>query len=179
MNDMPYETVDESTSEAEIEAEALACEEDKAETADLEDAAESTSSESTETSEIDSLREELTLLRTELEAKRGELERLGKEVSEFSELFPNATLTALPDSVWESVRGGIPLAAAYALYRRKAELRAEQARIVNKKNNEMSTGAIGRDTTDSFYTPDEVRAMTRSEIRKNYSKILDSMKKWS
>ena len=101
------------------------------------------------------------------------------QLGEFSELFPNEPLTALPDSVWESVRGGIPLAAAYALYRRKAELRAEQASIINKKNNGMSTGAIGRDTTGSFYTPDEVRAMSRSEIKKNYSKILDSMKKWN
>lgn len=135
--------------------------------------------ENNSSNELDALREELVLLRAELDEKKSSLERLGKEISEFSELFPNEPLTSLPDSVWESVKGGIPLAAAYALYRRKAELRAEQANIINKKNNEMSTGAIGRDTTDSFYTPDEVRAMSRSEIRKNYSKILDSMKKWN
>lgn len=134
---------------------------------------------SSEKDELDALREELCRLRTELEEKKSSLERLGKEISEFSELFPSEPLTSLPDSVWESVRGGIPLAAAYALYRRKTELRAEQASLVNKKNNGMSTGAIGRDTTESFYTPDEVRAMSRSEIKKNYSKILDSMKKWN
>ena len=129
--------------------------------------------------EIGTLREELMLLRAELEERKHELERLGKEISEFSELFPNEQLSSLPDSVWERVKEGVPLAAAYALYRRKAELRAEQASLVNKKNNGMSTGAIGRDTTESFYTPDEVRAMSRSEIKKNYSKILDSMKKWN
>ena len=134
---------------------------------------------SSEKNELETLREELCRLRTELEEKKSSLDRLGKEISEFSELFPGEPLTSLPDSVWESVRGGIPLAAAYALYRRKTELRAEQASLVNKKNNGMSTGAIGRDTTESFYTPDEVRAMSRSEIKKNYSKILDSMKKWN
>ena len=135
--------------------------------------------EASEKGELEALREELYRLRAELEEKKSSLERLGKEISEFSELFPDKPLTSLPDSVWESVRGGIPLAAAYALYKRKTELRAEQANLVNKKNNGMSTGAIGRDTTESFYTPDEVRAMSRSEIKKNYSKILDSMKKWN
>ena len=140
---------------------------------------ESIETESVEKDELASLREELCRLRAELEERKNSLERLGKEISEFSELFPNEPLTALPDSGWESVRGGIPLAAAYALYRRKTELRIEKANATNRKNNEMSTGAIGRDTTENFYTPDEVRAMSRSEIKKNYSKILDSMKKWN
>ena len=140
---------------------------------------ESIEADSVEKDELASLREELCRLRAELEERKNSLERLGKEISEFSELFPNEPLTALPDSVWESVRGGIPLAAAYALYRRKTELRIEKANATNRKNNEMSTGAIGRDTTENFYTPDEVRAMSRSEIKKNYSKILDSMKKWN
>ena len=135
--------------------------------------------EPSEEDELAALREELCRLRAELEEKKSSLERLGKEISEFSELFPNEPLTALPDSVWESVRSGIPLAAAYALYRRKTELRIEKANATNRKNSEMSTGAIGRDTTENFYTPDEVRAMSRSEIKKNYSKILDSMKKWN
>ena len=176
MNDTLNETVEESavlpktenpdetnTAEDLIEAE-------KEETVEVEPS---------EKDELESMREELCRLRAELEEKKSSLERLGKEISEFSELFPNEPLTALPDSVWESVRGGIPLAAAYALYRRKTELRIEKANATNRKNSEMSTGAIGRDTTESFYTPDEVRAMSRSEIKKNYSKILDSMKKWN
>ena len=176
MNDTLNETVEESAVLPETEnpdetntAEDLI----EAEEEETEDAAPS------EEDELASLREELCRLRAELEEKKSSLERLGKEISEFSELFPNEPLTALPDSVWESVRGGIPLAAAYALYRRKTELRIEKANATNRKNNEMSTGAIGRDTTENFYTPDEVRAMSRSEIKKNYSKILDSMKKWN
>ena len=158
------ETTDEQTTEENLP------EADKEETVEAEPS---------EKDELESMREELCRLRAELEERKNSLERLGKEISEFSELFPNEPLTALPDSVWESVRGGIPLAAAYALYRRKTELRIEKANATNRKNNEMSTGAIGRDTTENFYTPDEVRSMSRSEIKKNYSKILDSMKKWN
>ena len=34
-----------------------------------------------------------------------------------------------------------------------------------------------RDKT--YFTPEEVRKMTRAEVRANYTAILDSMKKWS
>ena len=185
MNDNVNEIFDENEEINEIGAETELTQEaevsEAEETSEQSDVKEGDSEENLSNSpgEIDALREELMLLRAELEEKKNELERLGKEISEFSELFPNEPLTSLPDSVWERVKEGIPLAAAYALYNRKAELRAEQANITNRKNNQMSTGAIGRDTTDSFYTPDEVRAMSRSEIKKNYSKILDSMKKWN
>ena len=121
--------------------------------------------------ELEILREEVARLRGELEEKKNSLERLGNEISEFSELFPDQPITSLPDSVWESVRSGAPLAAAYALYKKKNEIRLEKAGVINRKNGEMSTGALGRDTTENFYTPNEVRAMSRSEIRKNYSKI--------
>ena len=188
MNDNFNEILDEnieSVTESELPEEMVkdeATDNDKVEetseqNVDKEETAEE--NEETSSTELEALREELVLLRTELEEKKNELERLGKEISEFSELFPNEPLTSLPDSVWESVRGGIPLAAAYSLYKRKTEIRLEKANITNTKNSEMSTGAIGRDTTDGFYTPDEVRAMSRSEIKKNYSKILDSMKKWN
>ena len=185
MNDNVNEIFDENKEINEIGAETELTQETEAtdteETSEQSDVKEGDSEENLSNSpgEIDALREELMLLRAELEEKKNELERLGKEISEFSELFPNEQISSLPDSVWERVKEGVPLAAAYALFKRKAELRAEQASITNQKNNKMSTGAIGRDTTDSFYTPDEVRAMSRSEIKKNYSKILDSMKKWN
>ena len=178
MNDNVNEILEENTEAAQSELPVETTEAEK-EPLNEETVTEESANGSESMTELDTLREELILLRAELEEKKSSLERLGREISEFSELFPNEPLTSLPDSVWESVRGGIPLAAAYALYRRKAELRAEQANITNQKNNKMSTGAIGRDTTDSFFSPDEVRAMSRAEIKKNYSKILDSMKKWN
>ena len=132
-----------------------------------------------EHNELDALKNELEILRKELEERKRELERVNREISDFSELFPDVSVTALPDSVWETVKSGVPLAAAYSLYKRKTELRLEKAAQTNQKNCSMSTGAIGRDTNDNFYTPSEVKAMSRSEIRKNYQKIIESMKKWN
>ena len=132
-----------------------------------------------ETSEAELLRAELEALRAELQEKKNVFERMSREIGEFSEIFPERSVNSIPDSVWESVKAGIPLAAAYALYERKNAVRADAASRINERNGEKSTGAIGRWNTENFYTPDEVRAMSRSEVRKNYSKIIESMKKWN
>ena len=129
--------------------------------------------------ELELLKTELESLRKELEEKKKSFERMSREIGEFSEVFPKKSVNNIPDSVWESVRAGIPLAAAYALYERKNALRAETASRINERNGNTSTGSVGRASTENFYTPDEVRAMSRSEVRKNYSKILESMKKWN
>ncbi|MBR2387775.1 MAG: hypothetical protein IKB02_03295 [Clostridia bacterium] len=122
---------------------------------------------------------ELKKLREELLEKRKVFEKMSRDISEFEELFPEKKVNEIPDTVWESVKGGIPLAAAYALYERKNAIRRDTAEIANTANSARTTGPIGRDATEIFYTPDEVRAMSRSEVRKNYSKILESMKKWN
>ena len=130
-------------------------------------------------SEAESLRAELATLRTELEEKKKVFERMSREIGEFSEIFPEKTVSSIPDSVWESVKAGIPLAAAYALYERKSTVRVDTASRINERNGGKSTGPIGRAITEKFYTPNEVRAMSRSEVKKNYSKIIESMKKWN
>ena len=132
-----------------------------------------------EESEVELLKKELDTLRTELEEKKKVFQRMSREIGEFSEIFPEKSVSSIPDSVWESVKAGIPLAAAYALYERKNAVRADAASRINERNGEKSTGAIGRSDTESFYTPDEVRAMSRAEVKRNYSKILESMKKWN
>lgn len=132
-----------------------------------------------EKEDIEFLRKELETLKIELEEKKKSFERMSREIGEFSEIFPEKNVNSIPDSVWESVRVGIPLAAAYALYERKNALRADTACRINERNGDISTGSIGRASTENFYTPDEVRAMSQSEVRKNYSKILESMKKWN
>lgn len=125
------------------------------------------------------LRGELEALKIELEEKKKTFERMSREIGEFSEIFPERSVSSIPDSVWESVKAGIPLAAAYALYERKNAVRADTANRINERNGSVSTGSVGRTSTENFYTPDEVRAMSRSEVRKNYSKIIESMKKWN
>lgn len=137
------------------------------------------STESSEPDEISILKAELDSLKKELDEKKSAFERMNRELGEFSELFPEKAVSSIPDSVWQSVKAGIPLAAAYALYEKKTAARLDVAARVNSKNNELSTGAVGRSTTENFYTPDEVRAMSRSEVKKNYSKIIESMKKWN
>ena len=122
---------------------------------------------------------ELKALKEELSEKRRVLEKMSRDIGEFEEIFPDKRVNEIPDSVWESVREGIPLAAAYALYERKNAIRKDSAASTNVKNSSRATGPIGRDVTETFYTPDEVRAMSRTEVKKNYSKILESMKKWN
>ena len=104
---------------------------------------------------------------------------MSAEVGEFSELFPTVPLSSLPDSVWQSVRAGVPLAASYALYEKKTARLIADAERVNAKNSSSSTGPVGREPSSDFFSPDEVRAMSRDEVRKNYAKIMASMKKWN
>ena len=180
MNDEFIDTVEEIAEAEELppfpvesstEGEALNEEEDK----DTED----TDNISDTPDEISALKRELDLLKKELEEKKTAFEKMNREIGEFGEIFPNKSVNSIPDSVWESVKAGIPLAAAYALYEKKTSARLEAAERINSKNSELSTGPVGRSTTENFYTPDEVRSMSRSEVRKNYSKIIESMKKWN
>lgn len=125
------------------------------------------------------LLEELRVLREELAEKKRAFEKMSRDIGEFETLFPEKNVNEIPDSVWESVKTGIPLAAAYALYERKNAIRIDAAKVTNLANSARTTGPIGKDVTENYYTPDEVRAMSRAEVKRNYSKILESMKKWN
>jgi hypothetical protein len=62
-----------------------------------------------------------------------------------------------------------------------AKTKAEQAAIEKiTTNGASSPGSLseGGDGTKTFFTKEEVNAMSRAEISKNYEKILESMKKW-
>ena len=132
-----------------------------------------------ETDPIASLRAEVDRLRTELEAARTQNEKTAAEVGEFHSLFPTCTLSSIPDSVWDQVKSGIPLSAAYALYEKKCEAAARRAEAVNLQNAKRSAGIAGRDAPAEYFTPDEVRAMSPSDVRRNYTKILESMQGWN
>lgn len=62
-----------------------------------------------------------------------------------------------------------------------AKTKAEQEAI-NKiaANGASSPGSLaeGGDGSKTFFTKDEVKAMSQSEVSKNYDKICESMKKW-
>ena len=61
--------------------------------------------------------------------------------------------------------------------RREIDLR-RRADEVNRRNASLSAGRVGSNVAPEYYTPDEVRAMSPSEVRENYAKIRASMKKW-
>ena len=125
------------------------------------------------------LRAEVERLRSELEAARTQNEKTAAEVGEFHSLFPECSLSAVPDVVWDQVKSGIPLAASYALYEKKREAAARRAEAVNLQNAQRSAGVAGRDAPSEYFSPDEVRAMSPSEVRRHYSKILESMQSWN
>ena len=124
------------------------------------------------------LKAELEALRSELNESRAFLGRMEQECSEFSELYPDVPISSIPESIWQSVKSGVPLSAAYALEARKVEVNLKKAGIVNRENRQMSSGALSSDSYNDFFSPSQVRAMSPSEVRANYTKIINSMSKW-
>ena len=123
-------------------------------------------------------------LLSELEALRSRLEtaeRTAREISagwrEFTELYPEADISSLPDSFNAAIERGIPPAAAYALELRRKEVRLARIKAADQRARELSAGKLNP-VDDSLYSPDEVRAMPPSEVRKNIEKIRRSMKSW-
>ena len=128
--------------------------------------------------------DERSRLRAELEDLRARLdtaERTAREISsgwrEFTELYPDADISSLPDSFNAALERGIPPAAAYALEMRRKEVRLARIKAADQRARELSAGKLNP-VDDSLYSPDEVRAMPPSEVRKNIEKIRRSMKSW-
>ncbi len=132
--------------------------------------------------------EEITLeepdLRAEIEDLRTRLEnaeRAAREITagwrEFTELYPDADISSLPDSFNAALERGIPPAAAYALELRRREVSNRRIEEADRKARSLSSGRIN-EAEDSLYSPAEVRAMKPAEVRKNIEKIRRSMKSW-
>lgn len=123
-------------------------------------------------------------LLSELEALRSRLEtaeRTAREISagwrEFTELYPEADISTLPDTFNSAIENGIPPAAAYALEMRRKEVRLARMKAADQRARELSAGKLDP-ADDTLYSPEEVRAMPPSEVRKNIEKIRRSMKSW-
>lgn len=126
---------------------------------------------------LEQLRGELNRLRAEIAARDEFLGRIGDECEEFRALYPETSLSALPDGIWEDVRRGIPVAAAYALSERRRMMTEQKAAEFNRANDLRSAGALEATESD-YFSPTEVRAMSQNEVRANYQKIMRSMQKW-
>ena len=132
----------------------------------------------TEIGDIKALKEQLTSLQLQLEESRAMYDKFHADCMEFSQLYPNVSLSSVPDSIWESVKMGVPLAAAYALAEKKEALAKARAKDVNSKNKSLSSGSLNATKSEEFFSPAEVRAMSAPEVRANYAKIIASMSKW-
>ncbi|MBO5937927.1 MAG: hypothetical protein J6Q82_00305 [Clostridia bacterium] len=82
--------------------------------------------------------------------------------------------TAQPDPILSEVTA---LRTELSELRRELDLR-RHADEVNRRNASLSAGRVGTNVAPEYYTPDEVRAMSPTEVRENYEKIRASMKKW-
>lgn len=133
--------------------------------------------EEAESSDFSAEMEELKSLRSEVERLRAEAQRLAEGYAELMDLYPSAQLSSMPDSFKEAVRQGVPPAAAYALEMRRREVRAKRAESARKSAEKTSVGKIST-VDDGLFTPDEVRGMSRREVRENYGRIMESMRRW-
>ena len=131
--------------------------------------------------EADTVEPDLHTELDDLRAKLEKAERAAREITEgwreFTELYPDADISTLPDSFNAALERGIPPAAAYALELRRREVEQLKIARADRKARELSSGRI-ETAEDSLYSPAEVRAMKPDEVRKNIEKIRRSMKSW-
>ena len=134
-----------------------------------------------------SAQEQLGLLQHELNQLREEREnakkaresfrRMTDELREFHTLFPEVSLSQIPDEVFDGMYDGIPPAASYALYLKREREKQKEAERINNANRQRSSGSLVAADAD-YFSPDEVRAMSQDDVRKNYQKIMQSIQKW-
>ena len=125
------------------------------------------SSEDNNTSELEELRREKSLR-----------ENVSREIEEFSKLFPDTDVDEIPDEVWEACPDGSGICAQYALYLRRREVENKSAHTKNLENQASAVPYVKNTEETMYFTPEAVSKMTRAEVDKNYSAILESMKKW-
>lgn len=131
---------------------------------------------------IEELNQTIASLKNELEAYKSaaaQQEAIAKQITDFSELFPDISVRSIPDEVWDDVKNGNSLAAAYSVYERRITEAARRIERINAKNAERSAGVAGKNMTQEFFSADDVRKMSPSEVRANYAKIRRSMEKWN
>ena len=128
-----------------------------------------------EDSAIALMRRQLDELRAVVERGLKPIEETAKDISALSELFPNVRREDIPDAVWEEVRRGVPLLAAYALHEKRRERREQ----INRRNALLSSGPIENATDSNYYSPEEVKKMTPKEVRRHFARIRESMKRWN
>ncbi len=106
--------------------------------------------------------------------------RMQEDISLFHSLFPEVKAQDIPEEVWARVENGESLAASFALFTVQKAKEEEHIRAVNEENEKKAPPRIRHDGKETeYFSPEAVKAMSRSEIKKNYDAILASMDKWN
>jgi hypothetical protein len=135
------------------------------------------SAEEAKTLTIEALNARIWELEELLAQREAVADRMMRECEEFESYFPEVTLRQVPDEVWNRVQSGIPLAAAYALYERGIRNQATAAQEQNARNAaHLPTATASAESR--YFSPAQVRAMSRREVRDNYDRIFESMRHW-
>jgi hypothetical protein len=136
--------------------------------------------------ELERLREEVRTLNERLSEQQEKAEHIQKQIGEFCEAFPSTELKSVPEDVWESVRSGNSLAAAYALYTHRIQQKEARINEQNQKNAYRSAGYVGKSAaneiieyvlTEPKEAPENTNkwvAGTITEIGEDYFKINDA-----
>ena len=106
-------------------------------------------------------------------------ERRRAELAEFAKIFPNINADSLPDDVIRQNEGGIPLAAAYALYEKIRQNELNAALENNKKNAESLNTSVCGGVCEPYFSAEEVKRMSSSQVKENFSYIKRSMMHWA
>ena len=130
--------------------------------------------------ETASLAEEETKKESESkESKEKDEETMKEDIALFRRLFPEVKSQDIPEEVWIQVEKGESLAASYALYFVQKMREEEHILKVNEENEKKAPPRIRHDGKEyEYFSPEAVKSMSRSEIKKNYDAILSSMEKW-
>ena len=106
-------------------------------------------------------------------------EKLEDDIKSFRELFPDVNADGIPSEVWEDVGNGMTLTAAYAVYQRRKEILGQNAEMINQEVTKVAPIGLAEADGETYVTSGEVENMSPSEVKKNYKKILLSLKKWN
>ncbi len=130
--------------------------------------------------EIEASPEELD--RNELEKFRRERDvkkNLESELELLFEVFPELDVDSIPDALFEKCPDGKGLAAEYALMTLVEKKRSEEQKEKELENEKAAVPEVKGSAEDAYFSPEDVRRMSESEIKKNYKTIMKSMEKWN
>ncbi len=113
-------------------------------------------------------RERESLRKTEME----------EDIRRFKEYFPDVTAADIPEEVWAEVAEGVSLTHAYALYRAAISAEDAKAQSLNRVNADRSAPLGTEGDPNTALTQEQVENMSPQAVKKNYNRILSSLKNW-